>query len=107
MSTGFSSLMALFSTSCPGRRFPARSFLWTLPAWSGPAARAFYRLPSAGRSARLAAMPSQATADLERHLNPGRIAAVVHGEGPQLVLAGAGSGKTRLITYRISWLVEQ
>jgi ATP-dependent DNA helicase UvrD/PcrA len=44
--------------------------------------------------------------DLERHLNPEQIAAVTHGDGPQLVLAGAGSGKTRVITYRISWLVE-
>jgi DNA helicase-2/ATP-dependent DNA helicase PcrA len=52
-------------------------------------------------------MPTAATADLARHLNPDQIAAVTHGDGPQLVLAGAGSGKTRVITYRISWLVEQ
>lgn len=33
--------------------------------------------------------------------------AIMHGDGPAIVLAGPGSGKTLVITYRVKWLIEQ
>lgn len=43
---------------------------------------------------------------IQQSLNPKQLEAATHGEGPLLVIAGAGSGKTRVVTYRIAHLLS-
>ncbi|MDQ7783525.1 MAG: ATP-dependent helicase [Desulfomonilaceae bacterium] len=45
--------------------------------------------------------------DYEAELNPSQAEAVTAPGGPILVIAGAGSGKTRTVVYRVAWLIEQ
>src|SRR3989304_3517453 len=46
-------------------------------------------------------------ADWLKSLTPPQLAAVTHGQGPLLMLAGAGSGKTRALTFRSAYLIKE
>src|SRR5688500_5283941 len=44
--------------------------------------------------------------DLSADLNPQQAAAATHGSGPLLIIAGAGTGKTRTLIYRVAHLID-
>ena len=46
-------------------------------------------------------------ADYLKELNEAQLKPVLHKDGPLMVIAGAGSGKTRVLTYRIAYLMQQ
>jgi len=50
--------------------------------------------------------PNATVRDFSAELNPDQLAAATHGDGPLLIVAGAGSGKTRTLVYRVAHLVD-
>ncbi|GLC26023.1 ATP-dependent helicase [Roseisolibacter agri] len=53
------------------------------------------------------AVPAPETRDLSAELNPAQHAAAAHGDGPLLVIAGAGTGKTRTLIHRVAQLIAR
>ena len=51
--------------------------------------------------------PIKSSINYKSELNEQQYAQVTSGDGPILVLAGAGSGKTRTLTYRVACLIEK
>ena len=58
-------------------------------------------------SPKAAAPEATAAEEIVQGLNPEQLRAVTHGDGPLLIVAGAGTGKTQVITRRIAWLIAE
>jgi DNA helicase-2/ATP-dependent DNA helicase PcrA len=52
-------------------------------------------------------VPDAAPRDFAAELNPEQAKAAMHGDGPLLIIAGAGTGKTRTLVYRVAHLIEK
>jgi DNA helicase II / ATP-dependent DNA helicase PcrA len=53
------------------------------------------------------AQPRRRVVDFDAELNAEQLAVATCAQQPTLVIAGAGSGKTRTLTYRVAWLIEE
>src|ERR1700761_8455233 len=86
-------------------RFHRRKLATATPAVqhdpSRPTAATYNVQPPCDRCAKKPSM-----SDLLANLNPEQLAAVTLPDEPALILAGAGSGKTRVLTTRVAWLIQ-